>query len=66
MQLTMNTAQITQPSIQQVVERILTTRRITRLDQHLLLMTQQLTLEERTLVNQIFDRLRQGLLKVVD
>jgi hypothetical protein len=66
MQITMNTTQITQPSIQQVIDRIMTTRRITRLDQHLLLMVQQMTLEEKNLVNQVFDRLRQGLLKVVD
>jgi hypothetical protein len=53
-------------STRQVVERILTSRTITRIDQQILLACQTLSLEEQNLVNQVFDRLQRGLLKVVE
>ena len=54
------------PTLQEVVSRIMTSRRITRSDQHLLLSTRSLGGEEQRLINQVFDRLRAGFLKVVD
>lgn len=59
-------AQVLPPSLQDVVDRILTSRRITRLDQRLLLSLANLSREEQTLLNEVFDRLRRGLLRVVD
>jgi hypothetical protein len=53
-------------SLQEVVERILASRQITRLDQQLLLSLSSLSGDEQNLINQVFDRLRSGLLKVVD
>lgn len=53
-------------SLQEVVDRIFSSRRITRLDQRMLLAMGNLSQEEQTLINQVFDRLRLGLLKVVD
>lgn len=53
-------------ALQEVVQRILTSRRITRIDQRLLLSLGSSNQEEQTLINQVFDRLRRGLLKVVD
>jgi hypothetical protein len=50
----------------EIVTRILASRRITRLDQKLLLSQGYLTYEEQSLINQVFDRLRKGFLKVVD
>lgn len=54
------------PSLREVVERILASRKITRQDQRLLLVLTAAGIEESLLVSQVFDRLRQGLLKVVD
>jgi hypothetical protein len=54
------------PSLKDVVERILASRKITRQDQRLLLVLTTANLEESRLVSQVFDRLRRGLLKVVD
>jgi hypothetical protein len=53
-------------SIQDIVNRILASRQITRIDQHLLLSLSSLNTDDRNLINLIFDRLRSGLLKVVD
>ncbi len=53
-------------SLEQVVNRILTSRQITHEDQHLLLLSKTLTSQEIALINRVFDKLRQGLLKVVD
>ena len=54
------------PTLQEVVNQILTSRRITRFDQHLLLAARSLSGEEQRLINQVFDRLRAGFLRVVD
>ncbi|HEY9907096.1 MAG TPA: hypothetical protein V6D18_05745 [Thermosynechococcaceae cyanobacterium] len=54
------------PSLQEVVSRILTSRQITRFDQQLLLSVCNFSGEEQRLINQVFDHLRTGLLKVVD
>ncbi|MBW4695286.1 MAG: hypothetical protein KME27_26345 [Lyngbya sp. HA4199-MV5] len=59
-------AQVLPPSLQDVVDRILTSRRITRLDQRLLVSLANLSREEQALLNEVFDRLRRGLLRVVD
>lgn len=53
-------------SFEQAVERILSSRQISRADQQLLLSLQTLTTQQRAMVNRLFDRLRLGLLKVVD
>ncbi|MGI0485444.1 hypothetical protein ACN4EK_08415 [Pantanalinema rosaneae CENA516] len=53
-------------AIQEIVDRILSSRQITRIDQHLLLSLSSLNTADRNLINLIFDRLRSGLLKVVD
>jgi len=53
-------------SLQAVVDRILTSRRITRVDQRLLVSLANLSREEQALLNEVFDRLRRGLLRVVD
>jgi hypothetical protein len=52
--------------LQQLVDRILTSRQITRLDQRKLLSLNSLTKEEQTLIDCVFDRLQRGFLKVVD
>jgi hypothetical protein len=52
--------------LESVVERILTSRRITRADQHLLLTLHSLTSQERALINRVFDRLQMGMIKVAD
>lgn len=63
----MQTQVVSSPTLlQEVVDRILSSRRITRDDQRLLLLVGNSDDEERTLVNQVFDRLRKGLLRVVD
>lgn len=59
-------AQVFPPSLQDVVDRILTSRRITRVDQRLLISLANLSYEEQTLLNEVFDRLRRGMLRVVD
>lgn len=53
-------------SVEQVVERIMTSRQITRADQYSLLAMRELNTREQMLLNWVFDRLRMGLLKVVD
>jgi hypothetical protein len=53
-------------SFQDVVNRILTSRCITRLDQRLLVSLTNLSRDEQKLLNEVFDRLRRGLLRVVD
>ncbi|MEP1059742.1 hypothetical protein NDI38_14970 [Stenomitos frigidus AS-A4] len=54
------------PSLQDVVTRILTSRCITRVDQRLLVSLAKLSRDEQALLNEVFDRLRRGLLRVVD
>jgi len=56
----------TSESLEQVVNRILSSRQITRQDQHQLLSLYNLSTQEKALVNRLFDRLRMGLVKVVD
>jgi hypothetical protein len=53
-------------SIESIVEKILRSRRITREDQHLLLTPHPLNVQEQRLIDQVFDRLRSGFLRVVD
>jgi hypothetical protein len=53
-------------SIEQLVERILNSRQITRVDQYSLWALSNLSAQEKLLINRVFDRLRMGLLKVVD
>ncbi len=65
MQAPMDT-QVLPLSLQAVVDRILTSRRITRVDQRLLVSLANLSREEQALLNEVFDRLRRGLLRVVD
>ena len=62
----MMSCELTSHALEQVVERILNTRQITRADQHILLHMHHLTSQEQALINQISNRLRMGLLKVVD
>ncbi len=54
------------PSLKDVAEHILSSRRITRQDQRLLLVLTASSSEDLDLISQVFDRLRRGLLKVVD
>jgi hypothetical protein len=58
--------QVLSPSLKDIVDRILLSRRITRLDQRLLLSLANLSRDEQALLNEVFDRLRKGLLRVVD
>jgi len=53
-------------SLKDVVEHILASRKITRQDQRLLLTLTTNNAEEMGLIRLVFDRLRQGLLRVVD
>jgi hypothetical protein len=59
-----------QASLQQVVDHILSTRRISRADQSrfmsIALGKSSLSIEEQRQVNRVFDALKQGLVKVVD
>jgi hypothetical protein len=59
-------AQVLPLSLKDVADRILRSRRITRRDQRLLLSLASLNPDEQTLLNEVFDRLRKGLLRVVD
>lgn len=57
-------------SIQNLVEQILKTRRMTRVDQQTfmsaLLSKDSLSLEDQGHINQVFDCLRTGMIRVVD
>lgn len=57
-------------SIEQLVERIFRLRQITRIDQRLLMTSllskETLTEAEYKIINQVFDALQQGLIKVAD
>jgi hypothetical protein len=59
-----------QASIEQVIERIFTTRRITRADQEqlmgLMLSKNILSESEKHQVSRVFDGLRAGLVRVID
>ncbi len=59
-------AQVLPPSLNDVVDRILSSRRITRIDQRLLIALADRSNDEHTRLNEVFDRLRRGLLRVVD
>lgn len=48
----------------EAIDRIFASRRITRADQRLFLSMPNLNAEEQMLINQVFDRLHRGLLKV--
>ncbi len=52
--------------LQEVVARIITSRRITRIDQCLLLALGGSSSDDQHLINQVFDCLRQGRLRVVE
>lgn len=60
------TAATSVETLQQVVDRILHSRQITRMDQHLLVTLGSIYVEEQRLINLVFDRLRSGLIRVVD
>ena len=62
----MNASTLNTLPLEEIAERILTTRQITRVDQHSLLILGTLNSQEKLLINRVFDRLRMGLLKVVD
>lgn len=62
----MSTHRFPAMSLEQVVNRILSSRQITHEDQHLLLLCRTLTPQEEVLIDRVFDRLHRGLLKVVD
>lgn len=53
-------------SLEQLVNHILSSRQITRQDQRQLLALQNLTTQDQTLINRLFDRLRLGFVRVVD
>jgi hypothetical protein len=60
-------AQAAAPSaLQSVVDRILRSRQITRLDQCLLLAVSETTPDDHRLISQVFDCLSQGRLRVVE
>ena len=59
-------ATLSADSIEQVVARILSSRKITRRDQNSLLNLYTMTTHERALINRLFDGLRAGLIRVVD
>jgi hypothetical protein len=57
-------------SLETTVNQILDSRRITRQDQHLLMSLafsqEKITERERSLIDRVFERLQQGILRVVD
>jgi hypothetical protein len=56
-------------SIQAIIDEILATRRITRLDQQRFMMaalSNTVTPQDCARINQVFDALQRGLLRVVD
>ncbi len=61
---------LTKSNIETVVERIFTTHRITRADQRIfmsaLLSKDTLNESDRQQIDQVFEGLRQGLLRVID
>lgn len=66
----MHVTQIPQLPVEKIVERIFAFRQIGRLDQHLLmsamLSKDKIAPSELDRVNEVFDALQRGLLKVVD
>jgi len=62
----MNVQVMSPLSIQQVVAKIFATRRITRIDQQLILSLTNLNSEEQALLDEVSKRLRRGLLRVAD
>jgi hypothetical protein len=63
-------ANLSDASLEQIIEHILSARKINRSDQShfmaLLLAKKSLTKAEETQVNRVFDGLRKGLIRVVD
>ncbi|HEY9619710.1 MAG TPA: hypothetical protein V6C78_05035 [Crinalium sp.] len=60
---------VPQVTLQQVIDQILASHKITRQDQqHLMAMFSQGTFsrEEQTLFNRVYEALRKGLLRVID
>jgi hypothetical protein len=53
-------------SVEPIAQKILSSRKITRADQHLLLTPHTLSLQEQRLIDQVFVLFRAGLLRVVD
>lgn len=57
-------------SLEELVNRIFSSRKITRTDQQklmsLLLSKDNLSVEEHSYIDQVFDRLRKGLIHVTD
>jgi hypothetical protein len=62
----MQTLDVSTFSVTPIAEKILNSRQITRADQQLLLIPHPLSLQEQQLIDRVFDRLRQGFLRVVD
>ena len=69
-QLDLSSTGLTATNLQQVVEQIFETRRITRVVQRALMATvlskTLLSYEEKALVDRVFEALRRGILRVVD
>ncbi|HEY9807826.1 MAG TPA: hypothetical protein V6D13_00670 [Halomicronema sp.] len=63
-------ASLSSDSLDQVIERIFTSHRITRLDQRrfmsALLSQTCISLEDQIKINRVFEALQRGLLRVVD
>lgn len=61
---------VNQTSVTKMVERIFTSRKITRIDQQklmsVLLSKDTLTTEEHEQIDRVFDGLRRGVLRVID
>ncbi|MGE5656429.1 MAG: hypothetical protein ACM37W_07415 [Actinomycetota bacterium] len=61
---------VNQTSVIKMVERIFTSRKITRIDQQklmsVLLSKDTLTTEEHEQIDRVFDGLRRGVLRVID
>ena len=58
-----------QATLEQIITKILTSRRISRLDQRLLMVAScqaTLTTQEENLLKQVYELLHRGLLKVVN
>lgn len=55
-----------QSTVRDIVERIFESHRITRADQRSLLSKSTITDEEERLINQVFDELKRGVLRVTD
>lgn len=61
---------LNQFSVQEIVDQIFASRRITRIDQQKLMTSllsrETLTLQEHEQIDKVFDALRRGVIRVVD